>query len=100
MSMKPFLWTAALALALAPESMEAQTRLLRHPSWHDNKVAFSYFGDIWVANGDGSSPRRITDNRARDIYPRFSPRLCRLRCCEERIAARSLRFQPILRLVK
>ncbi len=71
--MKPFLWTAALALALAPESMEAQTRLLRHPSWHDNKVAFSYFGDIWVANGDGSSPRRITDNRARDIYPRFSP---------------------------
>ncbi len=64
---------AALVLALAPVSAFAEARLLRQPTWHDNKVAFSYFGDIWVANGDGANPVRLTDNRARDVYPRFSP---------------------------
>lgn len=51
----------------------AEVKVLRHPSFHNGKVAFSYLGDIWVANDDGSSPQRITDHRARDIYPRFSP---------------------------
>ena len=36
-------------------------------------MAFSYLGDIWIANEDGSGVQRITDNRAREIYPRFSP---------------------------
>jgi tricorn protease len=51
----------------------ADVKLLRHPSYHNGKVAFSYLGDIWVANEDGSSPQRLTVHRARDIYPRFSP---------------------------
>src|SRR6478752_6108499 len=51
----------------------AEAKLLRHPSYHNGKVAFSYLGDIWVANEDGSNPQRLTVHRARDIYPRFSP---------------------------
>ena len=30
-------------------------------------------GDIWIANDDGSGVARLTDHRARDVYPRFSP---------------------------
>jgi len=45
----------------------------RHPDFHDGKIVFSYLGDIWLANEDGSSPRRLTDNIARDVFPRFSP---------------------------
>jgi tricorn protease len=51
----------------------AQVKVLRHPSYHNGKVAFSYLGDIWVANEDGSNVQRITVHKARDIYPRFSP---------------------------
>src|SRR5215467_9676267 len=51
----------------------AEVKLLRHPSYHNGKVAFSYLGDIWVANEDGSNPQRLTVHKARDVYPRFSP---------------------------
>ncbi len=50
-----------------------EIKVIRHPSYHAGKIAFSYAGDIWVVNEDGSNPRRITDNRAREVYPRFSP---------------------------
>ena len=47
----------------------AESKLLRHPSYHNGKVAFSYLGDIWVANEDGGNVQRLTVHRARDIYP-------------------------------
>jgi tricorn protease len=50
-----------------------EIKLARHPSYNAGKIAFSYLGDIWVVNEDGSNPQRLTDNRARDVYPRFSP---------------------------
>src|SRR5262245_14112730 len=51
----------------------APIRLARHPDYHAGKVTFSYLGDIWIANEDGTGVVRLTDNRAREIYPRFSP---------------------------
>ena len=48
-------------------------RLLRHPSYHDGKIAFSYLGDIWVVSEKGGQPARLTVHTARDVYPRFSP---------------------------
>jgi tricorn protease len=51
----------------------APVRLARHPDYHAGKIAFSYLGDIWVANEDGSNTVRLTDHTARDVYPRFSP---------------------------
>ena len=48
-------------------------KLARHPDYHAGRITFSYLGDIWIANEDGSGVRRLTDNRAREIYPRFSP---------------------------
>ena len=48
-------------------------RLARHPDYHAGRVTFSYLGDIWLAHEDGTNVRRVTDNTAREIYPRFSP---------------------------
>jgi tricorn protease len=69
----------ALALALAafaapgPASAEP-IRFARYPAVsNDGTIAFSYHGDIWLANSDGSNPRRLTAHIARDINPRFSP---------------------------
>src|SRR5205809_6597038 len=64
---------ALVLLVSAATSVAEPIRLARHPDYNAGKIAFSYLGDIWTANEDGSSPRRITDNRAREVYPRFSP---------------------------
>ena len=66
--------TAALVLAFgAAFPTAAPIRLARHPDYHEGKVVFSYLGDIWMANEDGSNVHRLTDNLAREMYPRFSP---------------------------
>jgi tricorn protease len=36
-------------------------------------VVFSYLGDIWTADETGQNIQRLTVNRARDVYARFSP---------------------------
>src|SRR6516164_7963480 len=64
---------ALLAALLPPIFVQAQAKLLRYPSYSKGKVAFSYLGDIWIANENGSGAQRLTDNKARDVYPRFSP---------------------------
>ncbi|HEY7118881.1 MAG TPA: hypothetical protein VH475_19990, partial [Tepidisphaeraceae bacterium] len=61
------------AALLAPVAVHAQVKLLRYPTYSKGKVAFSYLGDIWIANENGSGVERLTDNKARDVYPRFSP---------------------------
>src|SRR5262249_18276111 len=63
----------AAALILLPALVQAQSKLLRYPTISKGKVAFSHLGDIWIANDNGSDLQRLTDNSARDIYPRFSP---------------------------
>src|SRR5690242_2514358 len=62
-----------VTLLLLPAAVHAQVKLPRHPTYSKGKVAFSYLGDIWIANENGSGVMRLTDNKARDIYPRFSP---------------------------
>ena len=63
-----------LAVALfLPALCLAQVKLMRHPTYSKGRVAFSYLGDLWIASETGSNPQRLTDNKARDIYPRFSP---------------------------
>ncbi len=61
------------AALLLPMLAPAQVKILRHPTYSKGKEAFSYLGDIWIANENGSNPQRLTDNLAREIYPRFSP---------------------------
>jgi tricorn protease len=69
--MKKFI--LAVVFFLSAWSVAEEVKLLRHPSYHNGKIAFSYLGDIWVANEDGSNVQRITVHKARDVYPRFSP---------------------------
>ena len=72
-------WFAAALLATsafaAPmvAAQDNETKLLRDPSLSDNKLAFAYAGDIWVANADGSNPVRLTSHAATERDPIFSP---------------------------
>ncbi|MGH9348668.1 MAG: S41 family peptidase [Vicinamibacterales bacterium] len=51
----------------------AESRLVRYPHHHAGRIAFTYLADIWSADENGQNVRRLTVNRARDVYPRFSP---------------------------
>jgi len=64
---------AGALLTVASLAATGPVRLARHPDYHAGKIVFTYLGDLWTANEDGSNVRRITDNTARDVYPRFSP---------------------------
>ena len=53
--------------------MAAEAKLVRYPHYSNGRIVFSYLGDIWTANENGQNIQRLTVNRARDVYPRFSP---------------------------
>ena len=63
---------AAVSLFVQPVFSQ-QTLLLKQPSISADKLAFVYAGDIWVANRDGSNPRRLTSSPAEENSPVFSP---------------------------
>ena len=48
-------------------------KFARYPNICGDKIAFTYHGDIWISNTNGSNTYRLTDHVARDIYPKFSP---------------------------
>ncbi len=67
------LGTLALVACLALNAHGREARLVRYPHYHQGKVAFCYLGDIWTASESGQDILRLTANKARDVYPRFSP---------------------------
>jgi len=72
---RAFLSALALLFLLIPAmpAFAGPIKLARHPDYHAGRVAFSYLGDIWTAGEDGTGVQRITDNNAREVFPRFSP---------------------------
>lgn len=69
----PLLLLATLLLSSAAAVAAREARLVRYPNYNAGRVTFSYLGDVWVANDDGTNVQRLTVNKARDVYPRFSP---------------------------
>ncbi|MCH7728659.1 MAG: PD40 domain-containing protein, partial [Planctomycetes bacterium] len=49
------------------------TRLLTNPAISKKHIAFIYDRDLWTANRNGSSPRRITTHKGTERNPVFSP---------------------------
>jgi tricorn protease len=64
---------ALFALAFTSVALAREARLVRYPSYSNGRVAFTYLGDIWTADENGQNIQRLTVNKARDAYPRFSP---------------------------
>ena len=73
MKRKVYLCAVPALLLFAAIAGAEPIRLARTPDYHAGKITFSYLGDIWVVNEDGSNPYRITVNTAREVNPRFSP---------------------------
>ena len=61
-----------LVLALCG-SAQAQTKLLRFPDIHGDKVAFTYGGDLWTAPANGGTATRLTAHPGLELFAKFSP---------------------------
>lgn len=66
-----------LALAgavLAPaQPGGAQTKLLRFPDIHGDRVVFTYAGDLWTAPSKGGTAVRLTAHPGVETFGKFSP---------------------------
>jgi tricorn protease len=60
-------------VVLLPVLGMAQTKLLRFPDVHEDKVVFCYAGDLWLAKTDGGMAWRLTTDAGQEIFPKFSP---------------------------
>ncbi|HEX2271015.1 MAG TPA: hypothetical protein VHH35_15830, partial [Pyrinomonadaceae bacterium] len=67
------LFATAIFLFAAISAFGREARLVRYPHYHNGRIVFSYLGDIWTADENGQNIQRLTVNRARDVYGRFSP---------------------------
>jgi tricorn protease len=62
-----------LALCAPLTANGREVKLVRYPHYNHGRIVFTYLADIWTADEDGKNVKRITANKARDVYPRFSP---------------------------
>ena len=62
--------TALLCTAAAAPS---QTRLLRYPDIHGDRVVFPYGGDLWTADVSGGDASRLTATPGIELFAKFSP---------------------------
>ncbi|MDP4221777.1 MAG: PDZ domain-containing protein [Bacteroidota bacterium] len=49
------------------------TRMMAQPAISANNIAFIYAEDLWIANIDGSQPKRLTVDEGIESNPYFSP---------------------------
>jgi tricorn protease len=63
----------AFLLVLASLPVLADTKLLRFPDVHGDRVVFSYGGDLWGAPVSGGTAYRLTSHPGLELFARFSP---------------------------
>jgi tricorn protease len=65
--------TATALLVLSAGADADPIKFARYPAFGGGKIAFTYHGDIWVADAGGANPYRLTAHVADDRMPKFSP---------------------------
>ncbi|MBC8031843.1 MAG: PD40 domain-containing protein [Pyrinomonadaceae bacterium] len=63
----------ALGAFVFAASAAAQTKLLRFPDIHGDRVVFTYGGDLWTAPSAGGAAIRLTSHPGIEVFGKFSP---------------------------
>ena len=58
---------------LLATSVSAQTKLLRFPDVYEDRIVFSYAGDLWTVSNTGGTATRLTSHPGLELFPKFSP---------------------------
>jgi tricorn protease len=59
--------------SIANSQITKDTRLISQPAISSKQIAFVYAEDLWVANIDGTNPKRLTIDEGIESNPVFSP---------------------------
>lgn len=62
-----------LCAFLFAAALRADTKLLRFPDIHGDKVVFTYGGDLWTASTSGGTATRLTAHPGLELFAKFSP---------------------------
>ncbi len=68
-----FLLAFMFGLLFSIDTAFAQTKLLRFPDIHGDRVVFTYGGDLWTAPATGGSAIRLTAHPGVEVFAKFSP---------------------------
>src|ERR1700746_1562609 len=69
-----FVSAGACLLSIAVSiTCAAQTKLLRFPDIHGDRVVFTYAGDLWTAATSGGIATRLTAHPGLEVFAKFSP---------------------------
>jgi tricorn protease len=61
-------------LVFGPQTaLSRETRLLRYPDIHGDKIVFCYGGDLYISSMAGGGVRRLTSLPGEELLPKFSP---------------------------
>ena len=58
---------------IGPNAQAPETRLLRFPTIHGNRIVFTYAGDLYTVASSGGVARRLTSDVGFEMFARFSP---------------------------
>lgn len=70
---KLFVCFFAFLVLIFAHHASAQTKLLRFPDIHGDKVVFTYAGDLWLASTSGGLATRLTSHPGVELFAKFSP---------------------------
>jgi len=68
----PTVLTILLLVLFCAQAL-AETKLLRFPDLHDDRVVFVHGGDLWMAPDTGGTAWRLTAHPGKELFPKFSP---------------------------
>ncbi|HTQ58128.1 MAG TPA: S41 family peptidase [Bryobacteraceae bacterium] len=54
-------------------ALPAQTRLLRFPDIHGDRIVFTYGADLWWVNAAGGTATRLTAHPGVEVFAKYSP---------------------------
>lgn len=63
---------AGNAFAVSKE-LQPESRLMRFPDIHGDKIVFSYAGDLYISATDDGLARRLTSHNGYEMFAKFSP---------------------------
>jgi tricorn protease len=62
-----------VALLVSTFARADEARLLRFPTIHGDRVAFTYAGNLYTAPSSGGVARRLTNDDGNEVFARYSP---------------------------
>ncbi len=71
--MRPHFKPAWLLIIALTVPLSAQTKLLRFPDIHDDRIVFTHGGDLWMVNAAGGTAVRLTAHPGVELFAKFSP---------------------------